>query len=88
MIGSIRQKPRGGFREERLFPAIAFRQNNLVKEFYVGVLGAGGLALVDELVEGLGLAEEVHVLAVAVRDAAQELVHVEVVEQAGFATVA
>ena len=39
-----------------------------------------GFAFVDEFVEGLGLAEHGHVVAVAVGAAAEEGFHVEIVQ--------
>ena len=41
----------------------------------------------DELVEHLRLAEHVHVVAVAMRDAFQELVHVEMVDHTRFTPI-
>lgn len=78
----------GGEEGEGGAPAVAFRQDDFVKEFDGRVLGARGFALVDELVEHLRLPQHVHVFRVAMWDALEEAVHVEVVDQAGFTGLA
>jgi len=78
----------GGEEGEGGAAAVAFRQDDLVEEFDGRVLGARGLALVDEFVEHLRLPQHVHVFRVAVRDALEEVVHVEMVDQAGFTGLA
>lgn len=78
----------GGEEGEGGAAAVAFRQDDFVEEFDGRVLGTRGLALVDEFVEHLRLSQHVHVLRVAVRDALEEIVHIEVVDQAGFAGLA
>jgi hypothetical protein len=78
----------GGEEGEGGAAAVALRQDDFVEQLDGRVLGARGFALVDELVEHLRLPQHVHVLRVAVRDRFEEVVHVEVVDQAGFAGLA
>ena len=78
----------GGEQGEGGVAAIAFRQDDFVEQFDGRILSARGFALVDEFVEHLRLSQHVHVFRVAVRDALKEVVHVEVVDQAGFAGLA
>lgn len=89
MIGSISEECGVRFaREKGRAAAVSFREDDFVEEFDGRVFGAGGFALVDELVEHLRLAEHMHVLGVAVRNALEERVHVEVVDEASFAGLA
>lgn len=78
----------GGEQGEGGAAAVAFRQDDFVEQFDGRILSARGFALVDEFVEHLRLSQHVHVFRVAVRDALEEVVHVEVVDQAGFAGLA
>lgn len=84
VISRVRQETSIALRKQTAPSAVAFRQNNLIEQLDARVFGAGGLALVDELVELLGLAQHVHVFGVAVRAGLEEGVHVEVVDEAGF----
>lgn len=80
MVRRVRQKAGVGLREERSPSSVAFRQDDFVEELDGWVLGATLFALVNEFVESLRLSQHVHVLAVAMWDAPQELLHVEVVD--------
>lgn len=80
MIRGIAQEIRTALRKETLLASVALGQDYLVEEFDGGVLvGAFGFPFVDEFVEGLSLPQHIHVLRIAVRDAAEELIHVEMV---------
>ena len=88
MIRGIGEEVGVRFRREhgqRRAAAVALGEDDLVEELDGGVFTARGFALVDKLVEHLCLAEHVHVLGVAVWDALEESVHVEVVDQACLA---
>jgi len=67
---------------------VALRQDDFVEELDGRVFGARGFALVDEFVEHLRLPQHVHVLRVAVRNAFEEVVHVEMIDEAGLARFA
>ena len=88
MVGSIRQEGNVRLGEEGRAASIALGKDDFVEEFDCRILRARRFALVDEFVEGLRVAQHVHVLAVAVRDAFEELVDAEAVEHAGFAVLA
>nr|POE52148.1 hypothetical protein CFP56_52529 [Quercus suber] len=88
VIGGVGEETGVRFGEERGPTTIALRQDDLVEELDGWVFGTGGFAVVDEFVEGLGFAEQVHVFTVAVWHAFDELVHVEVVDETGFPSVA
>lgn len=85
MIRGIRQETRIRLREQRSASSIPFGKDDLIEQLDRRIFGASGFALVNELVEGLCLTQHMHVLAVAMRDALEELVDVEMVEHACFA---
>ena len=74
--------------EDAAVAAVAFRQDDLVEELDGRVLGAGGLAVVDELIEALRVGVACACIPSHHGYAAQELVHVEVIDETGFAAVA
>ena len=62
-------------------PTIPLGKDDLVEQLDARVLGSRRLAFMDELVEGLRLAQHVHIVAVSMWHTLQELIHVEVVDE-------
>lgn len=88
VIRSIREKGGRRLREERALTTVPLRHDDLVEELDARIFSTDRFALVDELVEHLRLAQHVHIFAVAMGTALEELVHVEVVDETGFAAFA
>ena len=85
MVRGIGQERGIRLGEQRSAASIPLRKDDFIEQFDRRIFRACRFALVDELVEGLCFAQHVHVLAVAVRDAFEELIKVEAEEHAGFA---
>ncbi len=88
MIGSVCEEGSVGFREACHSASITLRKDDLVKEFDGRIFGTRCFTLVDKFVEGLRFAEHLHVIAIAMGNAFYELIHVEMVEHARFASIA
>lgn len=68
--------------------SVSLRQDDFIEEFDGRVVRPGGFPFVDELVECLGLPQHVHIFAITMRDTAQKVVHVKVIDQTSFFALA
>lgn len=68
--------------EDGTTASVSLGEDDFVKQLDGRVLGASGFALVNELVEHLGLAHHSDVLSCFSRHTANELIHVEVIYHA------
>lgn len=81
MVRGVAEEARARFRKEAPVPTIALGENDLVEKLDARIFSARRLSLVNELIECLRLSQHVHIFAVAMWYALQELVHVEVVDE-------
>ena len=88
MIGSVGEERSVGFRKERCASSIPFGKDDFVEELDGRVFCSSRLAFMNELVEGLCVAQHVHVIAITVRHTLQKLLHLEMVGHSCLAPVA
>lgn len=88
MVAGIRKEISLGFIEVRRCAAILLCKNDFVEEFDLGILAGNALALMDELIESLGLLQCCQILHVFGWLVLHEIIHLELVVHARFLAVA